>query len=89
MREVAPLARILAECRFRETHLLNENVLELRVFVQRHVVDFTTEFSIRTVMLVQTEQGELGAEQRGVAGGQNFSGGKSSRPMRRALARLM
>ena len=70
----------------REAHRLGERIGEARLRRERDVDDAPAQGPLLEVVV---EEGELGAEQGRVAGRATLSSGKSSRPMRRALSRLM
>ena len=52
----------------RETHFLNVDLMEGRVFVQRDMLDAAAQFGEVTALVLLPEQREFRAEQRGVAG---------------------
>ena len=63
-----------------EDHFVHVNVHEPRVFVQWHVLRARADGLVNARFGLQVEQGELGAEQRGVAGGDDFFRRKVDQP---------
>src|SRR5690348_3078663 len=55
-----------------EPHFFDEYLLEMHVFIERNVPRLGQDFGITAVVLVQAEEGELGAEQSRVPGGLAF-----------------